>query len=414
MAVYKPFKAYRPKPEEAGKIAALPYDVMNSQEAREMVKDKPLSFLHVGKPEVDLDPSIDLYDPRVYEKGKENLHKLIDEGHLVEDPEPFFYVYAQTMDGRTQYGLVGCASVDDYWDDVIKKHEKTRETKEKDRCNHVRVTNAHTGPIFLTYRDVDAIDTIVEEVIKNDPDNDHVAEDGIRHTSWVIKDKDKIEAIQKHLAQVDNFYVADGHHRSAAAAIVGKERQQANPNHKGDEEYNYFLSVLFPASHLKILDYNRVVKDLHGNSEEEFINKIRENFSVEEAGSEPFHPQKKGQVGMYLNKKWYKLEANDDLVNNPDPVESLDVAILQNTVLDKILGIKDPRKDERVDFVGGIRGLKELERRVDSGEMAAAFAMYPTSINELMDIADADKIMPPKSTWFEPKLRDGLFVHFLD
>jgi uncharacterized protein (DUF1015 family) len=414
MAIFKPFKAYRPKPAEAGDVAALPYDVMNSEEAREMVKGKPLSFLHVGKPEVDLDPSVDLYSDEVYNKGKENLQKLISDGHLVEDPEPYFYVYAQTMDGRTQYGLVGCASVDDYHNDVIKKHEKTRKVKEEDRCNHVRVTNAHTGPIFLTYRDEEEINKIVDRITSEKPENDHVAEDGIRHQSWLIKDNSDKKVIEEKLAKVPNFYVADGHHRSAAAAIVGKERQEANPNHTGDEEYNYFLAVLFPASHLHIMDYNRVVKDLNGLTEDEFIGKVKANFSVEEIGTEAYRPQKKGEVGMYIGKKWYKLTANDKLINNPDPVESLDVAILQKYLNDEILAIQDPRTDNRIDFVGGIRGLGELERRVNSGEMVAAFAMYPTSTEELMDIADAGKIMPPKSTWFEPKLRDGLFVHFLD
>ncbi len=414
MAVFKPFKAYRPKPEEAGDVAALPYDVMNSEEAREMVKDKPLSFLHVGKPEVDLDPSVDTYSEEVYDKGKENLQKLISDGHLVEDPEPYFYVYAQTMDGRTQYGLVGCASVNDYHNDVIKKHEKTRKAKEEDRCNHVRVTNAHTGPIFLTYRDEEEINKIVERITSAKPENDHVAEDGIRHQTWLITDDADKKKIEEKLAKVPNFYVADGHHRSAAAAIVGRERQKANPNHTGNEEYNYFLAVLFPESHLHIMDYNRVIKDLNGLSVKDFIDKIKEVFTLEEAGTEAYRPQKKGEVGMYIGKKWYKLTAHQELINNPDPVDSLDVAILQKYVNDQILGIQDPRTDNRIDFVGGIRGLGELERRVNSGEMAAAFAMYPTSTKELMDIADAGKIMPPKSTWFEPKLRDGLFIHFLD
>ncbi len=413
MAVFKPFKAYRPKPEKAGKIAAPPYDVINSEEAREYVKGNPLSFLHVGKPEVDLDPSINLYDPQVYEKGKQNLQWLIDNEHLIEDPESYLYLYAQTMDDRTQYGLVGCASVDDYWNDVIKKHEKTRQAKEEDRSNHVRVTNAHTGPIFLTFRDVDEINNIIDKIKNTTPENDHTADDGIRHTSWVIKDKEMIDKITSILAEVPEFYVADGHHRSAAAGIVGRERQKANPNHRGDEEYNYFLSVLFPASHLNIYDYNRVVKDLNGLSGDEFINKLRENFTVIEAGGQ-FKPAKKGGMGMYLDGKWYQLTASEQFINNPDPVDSLDVAILQNTVLTPILGIDDPRTSDRVDFVGGIRGLGELEKRVNSGEMKLAFSMYPTSVNELMDIADAGKIMPPKSTWFEPKLRDGLFVHFLD
>jgi uncharacterized protein (DUF1015 family) len=413
MAIFRPFKAFRPKPEYAADIAAKPYDVLNSDEAREEVKGKPLSFLHVGKPEIDLDPSIDHYDPKVYQKGKENLQKLINEGYLVEDPEPYLYVYAQTMDGRTQYGLVGCASVNDYWNDVIKKHEKTRKVKEEDRCNHVRVTNAHSGPIFLTYRDIDEINKIISNITKDKPENDHIAEDGIRHQSWVIKDKTLISKIQDILAKVDYFYVADGHHRSAAAAIVGRERQKANPNHKGDEEYNFFLAVLFPGSHLHIMDYNRVVKDLNGLSKDEFLTKLSKLFTITEKSGQ-FKPDKKGDIGMYLDGKWYQLSANPELLKNPDPVESLDVAILQREVLSPILGIDDPRTSERIDFIGGIRGLGELEKRVNSGEMKVAFAMHPTSVNELMSIADAGKIMPPKSTWFEPKLRDGLFVHFLD
>ncbi|MDD3125751.1 MAG: DUF1015 domain-containing protein, partial [Candidatus Kapabacteria bacterium] len=282
MAVFRPFKAYRPKQEFAQEVVAKPYDVLNSEEARKEVEGHPYSFLHVGKPEVDLAPGIDLHDASVYEKGKENLHKLINEGIIVQDPEAYLYVYAQTMDGRTQYGLVGCAAVDDYWNDVIKKHEKTRADKEEDRCNHVRVTNAHTGPIFLTYRDIDMINNLVADIVKNAPDNDLVTADGIRHTSWVIRDKAVAEKIEKRLAEVPNFYVADGHHRSAAASRVGRERHEANPNHNGTEEYNFFLAVLFPASHLYIMDYNRLVVDLNGNSEEEFFNKVKANFDLEE------------------------------------------------------------------------------------------------------------------------------------
>jgi uncharacterized protein (DUF1015 family) len=413
MAVFRPFKAFRPTPDKAKEVAAPPYDVLNSQEAREMVEGNPISFLHVGKPEIDLDPNMSPYDPAVYEKGKENLQKLITDGYLVEDPEPYIYLYAQTMDGRTQYGLVGCASAKDYHDDVIKKHEKTRQVKEEDRCNHVRVTNAHSGPIFLTYRDVDAINEIVDQVKETTPDNDHTAEDGIRHTSWVIKDKQLIERISAIMADVDYFYVADGHHRSAAASIVAKERADADPNHTGDEEYNFFLAVLFPGSHLKILDYNRVCKDLNGNSEEQLLAKLGEIFEVKESDGQ-FKPAKKGDIGMYMGGKWYSLTAPQKFLDNTDPVEVLDVAILQREVLTPMLGIDDPRTSERIDFVGGIRGLGELEKRVNSGEMAIAFAMYPTSVDELMSIADAGKIMSPKSTWFEPKLRDGLFVHFLD
>ncbi len=413
MAVFRPFKAFRPVPEKAADIAAKPYDVLNSDEAREEVKGKPLSFLHVGKPEIDLDPSISLYDPQVYEKGKENLQKLISDGNLVEDAEPYFYLYSQTMDGRTQFGFVGCASVDDYWKDVIKKHEHTRKVKEEDRCNHVRVTNAHSGPIFLTYRDNARLQEIIDTVSKENPDNDHTAEDGIRHTSWVINDKEMITEIEKLFGGIDYLYVADGHHRSAAAGIVGRERQKANDNHKGDEEYNFFLAVCFPGTHLYIMDYNRVVKDLNGHTSEEFMKLLGGKFSIEEAEGQ-FKPTEKGQVGMYIENKWYKLTANEEFLNNTDPVESLDVAILQREVLTPVLAIDDPRTSERIDFVGGIRGLGELEKRVNSGEMKLAFAMYPTSVNELMAIADAEKIMPPKSTWFEPKLRDGLFVHFLD
>lgn len=412
MAVFRPFKAFRPKPEFAAEVAAKPYDVLNSEEAREEVKGHPLSFLHVGKPEVDLDPSINLYDAKVYQKGKENLMNLINDKVLVEDDKAYYYVYAQTMNGRTQYGLVGCASVDDYWNDVIKKHEKTRKDKEEDRCEHVRVTNAHTGPIFLTYRDNAEINAIVEKTVKESPDNDLIAADGIRHQSWLVKNQDDSAKIQSILAAVDYFYVADGHHRSAAAAIVGRERQKANPNHTGNEEYNFFLAVLFPASHLYIMDYNRLVKDLNGNSDEEFMNKMNELFDIKEAAG-MYKPEAKGKIGMYINSKWYELVIKPHLFV-ADPVDNLDVAILQHHVLDPILGIDDPRTSKRVDFVGGIRGLEELEKRVNSGEMKVAFAMFATSIEELMAIADAGKIMPPKSTWFEPKLRDGMFVHFLD
>jgi uncharacterized protein (DUF1015 family) len=413
MAIFKPFKAWRPKPEEAGLVAAKPYDVLNSEEAREEVKDNPLSFLHVGKPEVDLDPSVDLYSDEVYNKGKENLNKLCDEGHLIEDEVPTFYVNAQTMDGRIQYGLVGCAHVDDYWNDVIKKHEKTRAAKEEDRCNHVRVTNAHTGPIFLTYPDNSEIDAIVARIAAETPENDHVDAMGVRHQTWVVKSEDDNKKIEELFANTPALYVADGHHRSAAASIVGRERQKANPNHKGDEEYNYFLAVSFPASQLYIMDYNRVVKDLNGNTPEEFMAKLGEKFSIEEVDTK-YNPTKKGELGFYMDKKWYKLNANEEFLNVEDPVEVLDVQILQREILTPVLDIQDPRTSNRIDFVGGIRGLEELERRVDNGEMACAFAMFATSINELIDIADSGAIMPPKSTWFEPKLKDGMFVHFLD
>jgi uncharacterized protein (DUF1015 family) len=413
MATIRPFKAFRPKPEFAGEVAARPYDVLNSDEAREEVKGHPLSFLHVGKPEVDLDPSIDLHDKRVYEKGKENLLKLISQGILLEDSTPSLYVYAQTMGHRTQYGLVGCASVEEYWKEIIKKHEWTRKDKEEDRCNHVRTTNSHSGPIFLTYRDNTEINTLISQVTSLPPENDHVALDNIRHQSWMIKDKAVIEKIISIFQTIPYLYIADGHHRSAAAATVGKERAKANPNHRGDEEYNFYLAVYFPSSQLRIMDYNRLVKDLYGLTNIQFLDKLKTNFSIV-VSSSPVKPAKKGDFGMYFESKWYTLTANDSLQCITDSVQCLDVSILQDHVLDPILGIKDPRVDKRIDFVGGIRGLVELERRVNSGEMKVAFSMYPTSLDELMTISDDGKVMPPKSTWFEPKLRDGLFVHFLD
>ncbi len=413
MATIRPFKAFRPKPGLAAEIAEKPYDVLNSDEAREEVAGHPLSFLHVGKPEVDLDPSMDPYDVRVYEKGKDNLQALIDDENLIEDPQPYLYLYAQTMGEHTQYGLVGCASVEEYWNDSIKKHEHTRKVKEQDRCNHVRVTNAHTGPIFLTYPDNSDIDAIIDIVKSNPPGSDHIAPDGIRHQTWVIDDRATIDRLEELFGNVPSLYVADGHHRSAAAGIVGRERREANPDHSGEEEYNFFLAVLFPAGQLHIMDYNRVVKDLNGLTADQFIEKLSGKFTISQESSH-VRPIKKGEYGMYLDGAWYRLGAASELLDNPDPVEKLDVAILQNHLLNPLLGIQDPRTDKRIDFVGGIRGLGELERRVDFGEMTVAFSLYPTSIHELMSIADAGEVMPPKSTWFEPKLRDGLFVHFLD
>ena len=413
MPIFRPFKAFRPTPELAKQIAALPYDVMNSEEARIEVAKNPLSYLHVGKPEVDLDPEISVYDKSVYEKGRDNLQNYIVKNQIVQDEKESMYIYAQTMDGRTQYGFVGCASVEDYDNNKIKKHEFTRPVKEEDRCNHLRVTNAHCGPIFLTFRDDEEINNKIKEIISNQPDNDHVADDGIRHQTWVISSDTLINYLQEAFSKINSFYVADGHHRSAAAAIVGGEKRESNPDHNGTEEYNFFLAVLFPASQLYIMDYNRVVKDLNGNSLEEFFDCIKSNFTITEVNFK-YTPENKGDYGLYIEKKWYKLSANQELIINPDPVEKLDVAILQKYILDEVLGIEDPRTSNRIDFVGGIRGLEELERRVDSGEMKLAISMYPTSIDELMDIADSGQVMPPKSTWFEPKLRDGLFTHFLD
>ncbi len=411
MAIYKPFKAFRPKPELAEKVASKPYDVLNSQEARLEAEGNELSFLHIGKPEIDLPEDTNLYDEIVYLKAKENLDKLVNNKVLIEDEKPCYYLYAQTMDGRIQFGFVGLASVDDYWKDVIKKHEKTRKDKEEDRANHVRYTNSHSGPIFLTFHDNTDLQNIIDKYSSMTPNTDITTNDNIRHQVWLIDDDKEIEQVQIAFNSMSNLYVADGHHRSAAAAIVGRERREANPNHTGNEEYNFFLAVAFPASHLKILDYNRVIKDLNGLNRDEFILKLSSNFKIVETCCR-FKPEQKGQFGMYLEGKWYALKANQELLNNSDPIESLDVSILQKYVLSEILGIHDPRTDKRIDFVGGIRGLTELEKRVDSGEMKVAFALYPTSINELIKIADAGQIMPPKSTWFEPKLRDGLFVHF--
>jgi uncharacterized protein (DUF1015 family) len=412
MATVRPFKGYRPLPEHAAQVAARPYDVLNSEEARAEAAGKPLSFLHVGKPEIDLPPGVHLYDERVYQKGKENLDRLVRDGILREDPSPCLYIYAQTMGTHTQYGIVGCASVEEYLNGTIKKHELTRKDKEDDRTQHVQVTNAHSGPIFLTYRAQPAIDALVARVSAGSPAYNFVADDGIRHQLWVIQDAATIAAITIAFRTIPNLYVADGHHRSAAAARVGRDLAKANPHHRGDEEYNFFLAVLFPHNQLRIMGYSRVVKDLNGKSEPEFLASIRKNFEVAQAAGR-YTPTRKGAFGMYLKGTWYTLRAMPALLNIDDPVERLDVSILQKHLLSPVLGIDDPRTSKRIDFVGGIRGLEELEKRVDSGEMTVAFALYPTSIDELLTIADAGKIMPPKSTWFEPKLRDGVVVHMV-
>lgn len=412
MAIVRPFRGFRPLPKYAAQVAAKPYDVLNSEEARTEAAGKPLSFLHVGKPEIDLPLGTNLYDERVYQKGKENLQKLIKDGILRADASPCFYLYAQTMGTHTQYGLMGCVSVAEYLDGTIKKHELTRKDKEDDRTKHVKITNAHTGPIFLTYRAQPSIDATVRRIHATPPVYDFAAEDGIRHQLWVISDQQTIKEITAAFSTIRYLYVADGHHRSAAAARVGKELADANPNHRGDEEYNFFLAVLFPHNQLRIMDYNRVVKDLNGLKMEEFMKQVKSHFDVKAAQSQ-VRPAVKGEVGMYLKGEWYRLKIKPELLQNPDPVERLDVSILQKHFLAPVLGIDDPRTNKRIDFVGGIRGLGELEQRVNSGEMAVAFALHPTSIDELLAIADAGKIMPPKSTWFEPKLRDGVVVHFL-
>lgn len=412
MAVIRQFKAIRPTPEMAEKVAALPYDVVNSEEAAEMVIGNPYSFLHVDKAEIDLPAGTDIYSPEVYEKAKSNLKKMITDGVLVQDEKPMLYVYELTMDGRSQTGLVACTSIDEYMQGVIKKHELTREDKEQDRIRHVDICNANTGPIFLAYRTVDEISEIVDNVKKNAPVYDFTAEDGIIHRAWIIDNEETINRLVKLFKDVPNLYIADGHHRNASAAKVGLKRRNENPNYTGDEEFNYYLAVIFPSDQLKILDYNRVVKDLNGLSEEEFIKKLSEKFDIVETEGRA-KPDKAYDFGMYMDGKWYMLTAKDE-IKSKDAVKGLDVSILQDNVLIPILGIGDIRTDKRIDFVGGIRGLGELEKRVDSGEMKVAFAMYPTSIEQLMTIADENKIMPPKSTWFEPKLRSGLFIHSLD
>ncbi|HWR61961.1 MAG TPA: DUF1015 family protein [Clostridia bacterium] len=414
MATVKAFKAIRPTPELADKVAALPYDVMDSDEAREMVKGNPYSFLHVDKAEIDLDPSIDHYDKKVYEKARDNMLDMIKAGTLKQDGKSCLYIYKQVMNGRAQIGLVGCTSIDEYINNIIKKHEFTRADKEQDRINHVDYCNANTGPIFLTYRAKKAINDIVEGWMKaHKAVYDFVSEDGIGHTVWVIDDETVIKKLEAEFEGIDFLYIADGHHRSASAVKVGLKRREQFPNYKGDEEFNFFLSVLFPDEQLYIMDYNRVVKDLNGNSTEGFISKVEAKFSVEPYNEgKPFKPTERHTFGMYLEGKWYKLTAKAGTYNEADPVDRLDVSIMQNNLLNPVLGIQDPRTDKRIDFVGGIRGLKELEKRVDAG-MKVAFSMCPTTIDDLMSIADAGKVMPPKSTWFEPKLRSGLFIHEL-
>jgi len=411
MANVRPFRAIRPDSRYAEDVAALPYDVMNREEAYEMTRGKPYSFLHIDKAEIDLDPSVDPYDARVYEKAKENLDALIADKILVQDGSDCYYIYRLTMDGRSQYGLVACASVDEYLDNKIKKHELTLEAKEQDRIRHVDVLNANTGPIFLAYRQRDAIDAIVAEWTgSNASAYDFTAEDGIGHTVWVVDDAEAIEKLRAEFAKVGELYIADGHHRNASAVKVGLRRRADDPNYDKNAEFNYYLSVIFPANQLKILSYNRAVKDLNGLTDDEFLSKVREKFDVNDGdGAAPDRPH---TYGMYFAGKWYHLIAKEEIVPD-DPVGSLDVSILQNELLDPILGIDDPRTNKRIVFIGGIRGLKELEKTVNSGASAVAFAMYPTSLTELMDVADSGKIMPPKSTWFEPKLRSGLFIHML-
>lgn len=414
MAVIRPFRAIRPAQGLAEQTAALPYDVYNRQEAKEAVKDAPLSFLRIDRAETCFDDSVDTYDARVYEKARELLTEQIQNGVYVTEETPCYYLYELVMDGRSQTGIVGCASIDDYERGVIKKHENTRADKEEDRIRHVDALNAQTGPIFLAYRDRDDLREVVLRQKKNAPLYDFTSEDGISHRVYRVEGDEDTGRIRDLFAGMEQIYIADGHHRCASAVKVGQKRRREHPGYTGEEEFNYFLSVLFPDSELKILDYNRVVRDLNGLTEEAFLEKISECFSVEFTGKEPVRPAKKGQFGMYLGERWYRLTAKDtDAEKETNPVKGLDVSLLQDTLLGPVLGIKDPKTDKRIDFVGGIRGLSELERRVHT-DMAAAFSLYPTSIAELFAVADAGLLMPPKSTWFEPKLRSGLFIHSIE
>ncbi len=415
MAILKPFRGFRPPKEIVKDLASRPYDVLDSNEAREEAGDNKYSFLRVVKPEIELPENTNLYSQEVYDKAHSNFKKFIDNGYLVQDNKRNFYIYAQTWGDKTQYGIVGCAGVEDYINGIIKKHELTRTDKEEDRMKHVRVTNANAEPVFFTYPAKEEIDSIVSNIVeKNEPVYDFTADDGFGHHFWLIEDDSIINKLEKLFEEVPYFYVADGHHRTAAAALVGNEKKKNNPNHKGDEEYNFFMAVLFPDNQLTIIDYNRVVKDLNGLNKEDFLNKLKENFEVKKVGKEAYKPTNIHYFGMYLDGEWYSLKANDDTYDDNDPIGVLDVTILSNYVLDDILGIKNLRTDKRIDFVGGIRGLNELERRVDSGEMEVAFSLYPVTMKQLMDIADTGNIMPPKTTWFEPKLRSGLVIHTLD
>jgi uncharacterized protein (DUF1015 family) len=415
MAIIKAFRGYRPLKQHVDKVASRPYDVLNSEEAREEVKGNPHSFLHVVKPEVDLPVDVDLHSDIVYNKGKENLKKLISGGMFVQDTEECLYIYAQTMSGKTQYGIVACAAVEDYMNNIIKKHELTRPDKEEDRMNHIRVTNFNAEPVFFAYPDHRELKDITTKIVSSAPEYDFTTPDGVGHHLWVISDKDVISRITGIFrTDIKYTYVADGHHRTAAAALVGNERKKNNPSHTGKEEYNYFLAVHFPAGELTIIDYNRLVKDLNGLSVNELIEKLEKNYDVVKKGSGIYKPDKLHNFSMYADGNWYSLTAKQGTYNDSDPIACLDVNVLSETVLTPVLNITDLRKSNRIDFVGGIRGLGELKKRVDSGEMAAAFALYPVSMKQLMDIADTNNIMPPKTTWFEPKLRSGLVIHELE
>ena len=414
MAVIKPFKGIRPPQALVEQVASRPYDVLNSAEARAEAGDNEKSLYHIIKPEINFPEGTDEHDPCVYESAAEHFQMFQDKGWLVQDEKENYYVYAQTMNGKTQYGLVVGAYVPDYMNGVIKKHELTRRDKEEDRMKHVRVNNANIEPVFFAYPDNAELDAIVAKYTAGTPEYDFIAPgDGFGHTVWVIDQQEDIDAITKAFAAMPALYIADGHHRSAAAALVGAEKAQQNPNHKGDEEYNYFMAVCFPANQLTIIDYNRVVKDLNGLTPEEFLAAVGKNFVIEEKGAEIYKPEALHNFSLYLEGKWYSLTAKEGTYDDNDPIGVLDVTISSNLILDEVLGIKDLRSDKRIDFVGGIRGLGELKKRVDSGEMKVALALYPVSMKQLMDIADTGNIMPPKTTWFEPKLRSGLIIHKL-
>jgi len=415
MATIKAFKGLRPPKEIVKNLASRPYDVLNSKEAVEEAKGNEYSLLHIIKPEIDLQEGTDLYSEQVYNKAKENLAAFKTKGWLKRDSSDKLYIYAQTMWGKTQYGIVGCASVDDYMNNVIKKHELTRHDKEVDRMKHVRITNANMEPVFFSYPANEELDSMITSYAQsNQPEYDFTAEDGVGHHFWVISDSTMIQKIVDYFKEMPSVYVADGHHRTAAAALVGKEKREANPNHTGNEEYNFFLAVHFPDNQLTIIDYNRVVKDLNGLSEDEFINKLEKSFTVEDKGADEFKPASLHVFSMYMNNHWYKLTAKSNTYDDNDPIGVLDVTILTQEVLTPFLGIEDLRSSKRIDFVGGIRGIGELKKRVDSGEMKVAFALYPVSMKQLITIADSGLIMPPKTTWFEPKLRSGLVIHELD
>ena len=412
MVKVKPFAALRPPKQYAAEVASRPYDVLNSEEAKAEAGEK--SLLHIIKPEIEFDPIAGEHEPRVYAKAVENFKKWQERGWLVQDGKQNYYLYAQTMDGRTQYGFVICANVDDYLSGAIKKHELTRKEKEDDRMRHFRDQNANVEPVFLAFRDNETLARIIAETAAGVPEYDFVASDGIGHRFWIISSEDTIAAITKAFDGIDAMYIADGHHRTAASVRIGVEKRENNPNHRGDEEYNWFMAVAFPKSELKIMDYNRVVKDLNGLTADELLKALEKDFTVEKVGAEVYRPKQLHNFSMYLDGVWYSLTAKPGTYDDSDPIGVLDVTVLSSLVLDRILGIKDLRTDKRIDFVGGIRGLGELKKRVDSGEMAVAFALYPVSMDQLINIADTGNIMPPKTTWFEPKLRSGLFIHKLD